>query len=640
MKDYERVFEPISVGDLRLKNRIMMAPMEVGMGGEGGLVNERLIKFLSERAKHDVSIIVSGSISVSPEGRGQVTQLSCYDDEFIPGLRALASAVHKVGSKMGAQIYHAGRQAAAEVTGFQPIAPSAIPCPFLKNHPREMKERDFEKLLDKFTEGAKRLEKAGMDLIEVHLAHGYLLHSFLSPFSNNRKDEYGGRLENRLRFPRQVIKAIMSCVSVPVTIRISAEEFIDDGLHIDEVDEICQLLEEDGIMAVSLSAGSYGSMPMVIQPMMIKRGFLVPYAERIKKHLRVPVIVAGRLNQPELIRDIIASDKADMVALGRELIADEQFVTKMKEGKPERITRCVACNQGCIDNVAMGRHVTCTVNPKAGFEIDMEEERPEAIKKVMVIGGGPAGLSAAKKCAERSHRVIIVEKQDQLGGKIILASSTPGKEELGLITEDLIRSVAALENVSVRRGTAATRDLIISEAPDVLIIAVGAVPVKPAVEGVELGKVVFAEEILQDEKLIKKRVIIVGGGLVGVDTALELRNRGAGVLIVEMLSEIAKDAGHIIRSVLLEEIEAKGIRVLTNCRVEKILEEGVIVRKSGSEKELQAECVVLAVGYRSNEGTVERLKGIAREEYVVGDALEPRSILHAIRDGYRTGLIV
>lgn len=635
---FRKIFEPISIGSVKLKNRIMMAPMEVGMGENGGFVSKRLIEFMRERAENEVAIIITGSVGVSPEGRGLATQLSCYDDKFLDGLSALTEAVHKAGGKIGAQIYHAGRQASQQITGLQPIAPSPIPCPVMQGNPREMTEGDIEEVHKKFIDGAKRLEKAGFDIIEVHLAHGYLLHSFLSPFSNKRTDEYGGSLVNRMRFPRRVVKSITESVKVPVTIRISAEEFIDEGLHIDEVVKICKILEQDGIKAISVSAGSYGSLPYVIQPMMVERGFLVPYAEKIKKAVNIPVIVAGRINQPELAADIINSNKADMVALGRPLIADSEFVTKIKNGNQARIARCIACNQRCIDNVFIGKHASCLVNPRAGNEIDIKVEKAPRRKKVLVIGAGPAGMAAAKTAAQRGHKVTLVEQKEELGGKIPVASAAPGKEDFALVGEYYKGELEALENVKILKGIKADKDFAANQEPDALIIAVGSKPIIPKIEGIEGDNVYLAEDVILDESFSNKKVAVIGGGLSGCDTALRLAKRGCKVVIVEMMEEIAKDVGAIMKMALMKEIEDAEIEVLTSCTLKKVEEKGIVIEKDKKQSSIEVDSAVLAVGYKPRE--IGDLEGISKEVYVIGDAKCVGKADAAIEQGFLTGLRV
>ena len=289
----EKLFSPIKIGPVTIKNRFMMAPMENGLADIGGEVNDRIIRFFEERAKNETGIIITGSIGISPEGRGLPTQLSLYDDRFIPGLKKLTDAVHKAGSLIGAQIYHAGRQATEAVTGIQPIAPSAVPCGILQNDPREMTKEEIAEVKDKFVQAARRSVEAGFDMVEVHFAHGYLLHSFLSPHSNKRTDEYGGSLENRMRFPIETLKEIVKVCEnkVAVTIRISIEEFLDDGLKFDEAITVCREAVKAGAQAISVSAGSYDSVEYTIQPMFIKQGFLVPFSKKLKESVDVPVIV-------------------------------------------------------------------------------------------------------------------------------------------------------------------------------------------------------------------------------------------------------------------------------------------------------------------------------------------------------------
>jgi len=631
------VFSPIKIGNLPLKNRIMMAPMETGLAEVGGFVGERLIKYFVERAENEVAIVITGSIGCRPEGRGLPFQLSCYDDQFIPGLARLAEAVHRAGAKIGGQIYHAGRQANRAISGFEPVAPSAIPCPVMNDPPRELSIEEIRELVEAFGSGARRLKEAGFDLIEVHLAHGYLLHSFLSPFSNKRNDLYGGSLANRMRFPIEVIRRIKAEVgeSMAVTARISIEEFLPEGLTFAEAKEVCRAIVQEGIQAISISAGSYASVPYIIQPMSLPRGLLVPYAEELKKVVDVPVIVAGRINDPELVEQIIADGKADMVALGRALLADPEIVAKMKEGRYAEVRHCIACNQGCIDRLLAGQNISCLVNARTGFETERNITPAPESKKVLVVGGGPGGLEAARVAAVRGHKVMLAERTGSLGGKVETAAIPPGKKEFGLVKSYLLREVEKL-GVEISLNVTDVQELIEKNNPDAVIIAVGAEPVTPDIPGIGSGRVIFAEEALLGKKDVGRQVAVIGGGMVGIETALFLAQSGRKVVVIEMLGEVARDVGPVVKPLLLQEVEKAGIEVLVNAEVKEITRDSVKVESAGKNLEVKVDTVVLAVGFRPLKLEIKS----GGEILVIGDAKEVRKAYDAIHEGFLAGAAV
>lgn len=630
------VFSPVKIGGVQLKNRIMMAPMETGLAEEGGFIGDRLITYFVERAKNEVAVVVTGSVACSPEGRGLPRQLSCYDDSFLPGLERLAGAVHKAGSKIAGQIYHAGRQATRAITGLEPLAPSAIPCPVMNDMPREMTEGDMEIMIEKFGRGAARLMKAGFDMVEVHLAHGYLLFGFLSPFSNKRNDGYGGSLANRLRFPLQVIRRIREEVgsSMAVTARLSVDEFVEGGLTFAEAGEICRAIAGEGVQAISISAGSYISVATIIQPMSFPRGFLVNYAEQVKKMVDVPVIVAGRINSPDILNEIISLKKADMVALGRALVCDPGFAVKMKEGRAEDIRPCVACNQGCIDRVLTGGGINCLQNARAGMESERLVEPAAPGKKIMVVGGGPSGMEASRVAALRGHTVWLVEKEGRLGGKVPMASMAPGKEEFVNVAGYLERSIRKL-GVKIILGEPDPERVINEFRPDTLILAAGSDPVVPDIPGIEGDNVVTAEDILNGRAETGQRVVIIGGGKVGMETALYLAKQGKGVTVAEMTGEVAADMGPIIKAVLLSEIQKNNVAVLVNARVREVTVDGPVIQREGGHEKLAADTVVLATGYRPACRLLIDRPDI--KTLVTGDAVEVRNAFFAIHDGFLAG---
>ncbi|MBK5247111.1 MAG: FAD-dependent oxidoreductase [Peptostreptococcaceae bacterium] len=627
----QKLFTPIKIGSMEVKNRFMMAPMENGLAHFGGEVSDRLVNFFVDRVERGVGIIITGSISISPEGSGLPTQLAIYDEKFIAGLTRLCDEIHNAGGKIGAQLYHAGRQATAAVTGIQPIAPTAMPCSILGNDPREMTLEDMEDINKKFVEGAKRAVEAGFDLIEVHFAHGYLLHSFLSPHSNKRTDEYGGSFENRCRFPMKIFKDIVKVVDgkVPVTIRISADEYLEDGLKYEEVKEICKLVEQAGGAAISLTAGSYDSIEYCIQPMFVKQGFIIPYSEKLKKEVSVPVIVAARLNDASLIENVIEEDKADMVAIGRGLIADEDLIIKIRDKRYDEIKYCVACNQGCIDNVLQGKGINCLVNARSSYEDERNITKTEVPKKVVVIGAGPAGLEAARVAALRGHYVTLVEKEESLAKKIDALATPPEKETFLLYKDYLLKQVKKLPIDIVKKDVKDATD-IADLTPDYVIVATGSIQIKPPILGINGANVVFAEDILNKVVEPKDKMVVIGGGLVGTETAKYLGSLGKKVDIIEMMDGIAKDSGATFVGHVFAKLKEYNVGIHLNAKVQEITDTQI----KFNDEVLDVDQVVIASGYSPNNGIVESLKKKYDQVIVIGDASSPRRILDATREAY------
>ncbi len=627
----DKLFTPIKIGNVEIKNRFMLAPMENGLAHMGGEVSDRLINFFVDRVKKGVGIVITGSISVSPEGSGLPTQLAIYDDKFVDGLTKLCDSIHNAGGKIGAQLYHAGRQASEAVTGIQPIAPTAMPCAIMSNNPREMTLEDIEEINQKFVDGAKRAVEAGFDMIEVHFAHGYLLHSFFSPHSNKRTDEFGGSFENRCRFPMMVFKNIIKAVDgkIPVTIRISADEYLEDGLKYEEVKEICKLVKEEGGAAISLTAGSYDSIEYTIQPMFVKQGFLIPYAEALKTEVDLPIIVAGRLNDGKLVERIIEEDKADMVAIGRGIIADEDFIIKLKENRLDDIKYCVACNQGCIDKVLQGQGINCLVNGRSSYEDERNIIKTECPKKVVVIGGGPAGLEAARVATLRGHDVVVVEKEEKLGGKMETLSAPPEKDTFLLYKTFLLGQAQKLGIKTETRTVTGPKDIEDLHA-DYVIVATGSRQTKPPIKGIDKDHVVFAEDILNKVIEPKEKVAVIGGGLVGTETAKYLGALGKKVDIIEMMDGIAKDSGVTFAGHVFKKLEEYKVGIHVNAKVAEITDTQILFNDTA----LDVDQVIVASGYVANNDLVEALKESYENVIVIGDANKPRRILDATREAY------
>jgi 2,4-dienoyl-CoA reductase-like NADH-dependent reductase (Old Yellow Enzyme family)/thioredoxin reductase len=625
-----KLFTPLTIGPITIKNRFMMAPMENGLAAQEGFVNERIIRFFEERAKNEVGIILTGSVGVSPEGRGLPTQLSSYDDKFIPGLKELTEAIHKAGSKIGAQIYHAGRQASEAITGIQPIAPSPIPCEIVGNDPREMTVAEIYEMKDKFIQSARRCVEAGFDMLEIHFAHGYLLHSFLSPHSNKRKDEFGGSLENRMRFPMEVLQEIVQLYGdkVAITIRISADEYLEDGLKFDEVVTITQRAVEVGAQAISLTAGSYDAVEYTIQPMFIEQGFLVPFSQKLKELVDVPVIVAGRLNSADLIEAISENEDADMIAIGRGLISDEELVVKMKNKEYEEIRYCVACNQGCIDNVFQGKGVTCLVNARAGFEAERNIIEADEKKKVVVIGAGPAGMEAARVASLRGHNVTVIEKETNSGGKFDTLAAPPEKDSF-LLYKDYLTSQLDKLGVQVVKGDVKSAKDIEKYQADSIIVATGARQTLPPIKGSDLANVLLAEDVLNGLE-VGETVAIIGGGLVGTETAKYLSDMGKKVTIIEMAEAIGNGVGPTFAGHLFEFLAKRNVEQITSAKVMEIMEDRVIL----ADREVPVDHVIIAAGYTPNNNLLEELKATYPNVQTIGDVNKPRRIIDATEEGF------
>ncbi len=623
----EKLFSPVRIGNLELKNRFIMAPMENGMAEPGtGNVTERLLCFFRERAKNGVSMIMPGSIGVSPEGRGLPTQLSLWEERHVAEHKRLVGAIHEEGCLAGAQIYHAGRQASEAITGLDPLAPTAMPCAILSNHPKEITTEQMEEIREKFVRSARYAVEAGYDLVEVHFAHGYLLHSFLSTHTNHRTDAYGGSFENRVKYPMEVLEAVIREVGgeVPVQIRVSVDEYVEDGMHSDEVEKVCLMAVEAGVSAVSLSAGCYDAVEYAIQPMYIPQGFILPFAERLKAKVSVPVIVAARLNSAQLIEEAVECGRADIVAIGRGLIADPQLIRKIERHDYENIRYCIACNQGCIDRVLGGLPAHCMVNPVAGEEGSRALRPKTDDKTIAVIGGGPAGMQAALTAAERGYRVNLYAK-DGLGGKMKMVSAPPEKETFQIFLDYL---TAQIEKSGIRVIEKEVRSCDDIECDEV-ILATGSSQIIPPIPGTDKEHVVCAEEILSGKAEPKGTAVVIGGGLVGTETCKYLGERGVKLTLVEKKKSIADDIGATYVGHMFAKLGEYGVKVITGATIKEITDDGVALQ----DQTIACDTVVIAAGYRSER----HLKEILEAEYpvhVAGDALEPGKILDATEQAY------
>ncbi len=623
-----KLFEPIEIEGIKIKNRIVMPAGETNFHTPEGGVTDRLIEFYRERAKGGVGFAVIGIAKIEPHFFGGI---AVYDDRFIPDLKRIADVFHEYDVPCALQLWHPGRYEISLDPNRTPVAPSPIPPPiFTKKVPKELTKEEILKIEEEFADAAVRAKKAGFDAVELIGSAGYLIAQFFSPATNKRTDEYGGSLENRARFAVEIIQLIKEKCGekYPVLIRIAGDEFIEGGNTVKEMKQIAKILEDAGVAAINVMAGWHESRRPLVT-MLVPRGGFAYLAAEIKQAVSVPVIASHRITDPLTAEKILREGKADMVAMFRPLLADPELPKKAMEGRFNEIRLCVACNQGCMDRVMQGQPITCLVNPTVGREAEFRELRAEKKKKVVIVGGGPAGCKAAELLAIKGHDVVLFERTNALGGQLNVAARSPLAYEFAEVGKYFMNVLPKL-GVDVRYNQEVTAKDVLAENPDVVIVAVGASPLVPDIPGVE--NAVTAFDVLLERVKVGDKVVVIGGGGVGCDTAAKLANEGKKVTIVEMLPKIGQDIGISTRWTVLMYLREKGVEMLTNTKAVEIKPNAVVVDISGERKEIECNTAVLAVGTKSNDGLYDELKGKVPELYKIGDCVKPRKALDATHE--------
>ncbi|MHB1005367.1 MAG: FAD-dependent oxidoreductase [Chloroflexota bacterium] len=636
---FPHLFQPLDLRGLRLRNRINMAPMVTNYGTSRGEVTDRLIAYYAARAHGGAGLITLEATVVSPNGRSFTHNVCIYDDAFVPGLTALAEAVHAGGAKLATELYHAGRRTSTAVARSQPVGPSAVP-PKGGETPRELSRAEIEAIQADFVRGARRAKAAGFDAVTLHAAHGYLINAFLSPLANKRTDRYGGDLAGRARFGLEIAERVRAEVGddFPVLCRVSGSELIDGGLDLADMRQVAAWYEAAGIDAIDVSAGTIETAHVTSHYMMYPRGLLVPLAAGIKQGVSIPVFAVGRINNPEMAEGIIAEGKADAVTMGRALIADPELPNKARAGQVDDITPCIACNQGCLDRVGTQADVACLVNPTAGREQYATVVPAERKRKVAVIGGGLAGMEAAWTARRRGHEVDLYERDGRLGGQFHLAGAAPGKEEIHHIIAFLANQVEK-SGVRVHLHSTVTPEMVDGMGADAVVVATGARPISIPVPGADLA--VRSWDVLSGAASLGKRVVVVGGGQVGCETAEYLAERGHQVTVLEMLPEIAADMSPRTREPFLLKLMAIGINFYSRAAVTGIGKDEVTFDRAGlPEKVLGVDSVVMAVGSRADARLAETLKGKPYPVRLAGDCVKSRRGLEAIHEGFAAGAAI
>ncbi len=647
---YPQLFTPLSLGSLTLKNRLVMSQMTMNYATEEGFMTERLIRHYLERARGGVGLVLVEGTFFTPEGRGYKNQLGLCTAAHVKGLRDLTRAVHAIPDppKIFIQIHHAGWRASSKLSGLPTVGPSALaPYPGAEVA-RALSQEEIKDLIEAHIVAAARAREAGFDGVDFHCAHGYLVPSFFSPLSNRRADKYGGDLAGRTRFLLEIVRGTKERLGhdFPVTIKISGDEYIEEGLGIQEMIEIARLAEGSGIDGILVSAGTVGgkkledlSQPhkfLRTLPMMTSRGCLAPLAAEMKRALRIPVITVGRINHPAVAEEIIARGQADLVAMGRALLADPHLPRKAFEGKEEEIRPCIACNEGCYKRIFQQLDIRCSVNPTLGREEEISCGKAAAPRRLLVIGGGPAGMEAAHAAWERGHKVLVMEASSELGGQLNLASLPPGRKEIENF-RSFLQGRLQRSDVKILKAKSATAAFLKEYGPGVVILAVGAHPRRLKIKGLEEERMISAWEILRGKGNIQEPILVLGAGLVGCEAADLLSEAGKKVIVAEILPEIGTGGDADTKAYFNLKFKKNGIEVFTDSNLTKIEGNIAVLQRGKEEIRLQVGTVVCAVGADPNDELYKELVSAGFSVIKIGDCIQPRTILEAIQEGFQAG---
>ncbi len=635
---FPRLFEPGFIGKMKLRNRIIMPPISTNLASEDGTVTDELVFQYAERARGGVGLVTVENVCVDyPLARHGAAQPRIDDDAFIPGLHRLADAVHEAGALIAVELTHPGMNADLHFTeGQTPVAPSAVPRSKDGLLPRALSREEVMEVVGKYVEAARRAKKAGFDAVELQACHGLLINQFLSPLTNRRQDEYGGNRDNRLRFLLEILEGIKLYLGdFPVMVRLAAEDLLEGGLTLEDGWWFARRLEEAGADALHPDFG-LGGKEKRLEPMPYPQAWRVYLAEEIRKAVSIPVITVGVIREPQVAEEILRAEKADFVALGRALIADPEWPHKALAGEEKSIRRCIGCNECVVARHIEDAPLRCTLNPAVGKEMDFSRiGRAEVKRKVLVVGGGPAGMEAARVAALRGHQVALYEKEDCLGGTLNIASVPPGKEKLDWVTEYYAHELPRL-GVELHLGEKVDAEVVRALRPDVVIVATGSEPALPEVPGVDEPNVVVAQTLLAERMhFAGERIAVIGGGMLGLETAEYLAAQGNAVTILKRYKTIGRDIEPLYGDYLLRKLKEEGVEIITEMEVEQITGSGVVVRdKRGGRRLIPAGWVVMARGAVASDKLARELEDL--HPTVIGDARQPRKIIDAIREGFVT----
>ncbi|HZE17538.1 MAG TPA: FAD-dependent oxidoreductase, partial [Mycobacterium sp.] len=641
MKMFDKLFSTVRIGGLEIKNRVAMTAMGVGLAVAGGGVNDDIIAFYEARARGGIGLIVSGICRVMDgAGTGEPCQLAARNYADVQGLARLMDTVHKYGTRMFVQLHHPGRQGSALLCGEQPVSASAVESPFTGEAPRALTVEEIAKIQQAFVNGARLAQMAGVDGVELHGAHGYLINSFLSPYLNRRDDHYGGSFDNRLRFLLEILAGIREACGkrFPLGVRLSAEEFLGDrGNDLAASCKIAAELEKAGadFLDISCTIPDSPKCTACIEPGTMEQGWKKYMAAEIKKHVNLPLIAVANIKEPKVAEAILAEGCCDLVGVARGHLADPEWCNKAKAGKTETIRKCIGCLV-CFDEIEHCRHVKCSVNPITGREREFAHPvRDGAGRTVAVVGGGPAGVTAALVLQERGFRTVLFDPSPRLGGTLNVADKGIAREKITRLVDSMIAQVEE-SGVELRLGEHATVEKVEALSPCGVFIACGAQPFTPPVPGIDGKNVVIAEDVLLGRAEVNGDCVIVGSGMTGMETAEVVLQAGHKTTIVDMLPQIGAGANTIVVFDIKQRVECYDPVCLPNHRLLKVIPEGVELEcmESGQTVLVTADTVIMALGVRPRREVVDRFKAAFPEARVLGDAVRGGRIVDATQDAY------
>ena len=612
---------------LQLKNNFIFAPIKTGYSDKTGVITEKHLNFYETRSKF-IGAVTPEPLYIDQGLRELPTQIGIDNDDKIGGLKKLTNTIHKFDTKVIAHLNHPGRMANPKIQGNYFLSSTDKACEMGGATPKQMNKNDIQHAINLFAEAAIRAEKTGFDIIELQFGHGYLAAQFLSAKVNDRTDEYGGSFENRIRFPLLILDAVKSAINLPIIVRISGDEMLPDGIKLEEMIKFSKILKEKSVEAIHVSAGTVcNTPPWYFQHMFVAKGKTWEFAKRIKKEANIPTIYVGQINTEDDIKNLTDNFKADYIAIGRALVADPDFVGKYLNKVKGNIRPCLACAEGCLGGVKSGQGLQCLVNPKVGKEIDIFEKAKQ-IKNFAVVGGGLAGMEAALTLKKRGHKVTLFEK-DELGGQFNLAPLTPNKKSMAALIPYFIKEIKD-NKINVIYKETIKSDLI--NKYDGIIIATGSRPSEIKIDG--LDEFYWAEILLKENIPRNKKVLIIGGGLIGVDIATALIPLNNQVIIVKRTTDFGEDMEMIAKLLSLKMMKEKGTVFSDHTHIKKVVGKKVYAERDGKDIQFDdIDMIVVSTGMKSFNPLEKELKN-SISVHVIGDAKKTGNAQDAIKDAY------